>query len=49
MNALVRFALVGQPLPETTLALEWSGVGISTAPAGLSLILAGWSVSELGA
>jgi hypothetical protein len=49
MNALVRFALAGRPLPETALALERSGVGISAAPAGLSPMLAGWSVYELGA
>jgi hypothetical protein len=49
MNALVRFALAEQPLPRTTLALEQSEVGINAAPAGLSPMLAGWSVSDLGA
>jgi len=49
MNALVRFALAGRPLPETTLALERCEVAISAPPAGLSPMLAGWSVSELGA
>jgi hypothetical protein len=49
MNALVRFALAEQPLPRNTLALEQSEVGISTASAGLSPMLAGWSVADLGA
>lgn len=49
MNALVRFALAEQPLPGTTLALERVEVGISAAPAGLSPMLAGWTVSDLGA
>jgi hypothetical protein len=47
MNALVRFALAGRSLLETALALERPEVGISAAPAGLSPMLAGWSVSEL--
>lgn len=49
MDALVRFALAGQPLPGTALTLERSEVGISAAPAGLSPMLAGWSVSDLAA
>jgi hypothetical protein len=49
MNALVRFALADQPLPGTTLALERLEAGISAVPTGLSSMLAGWSVSELGA
>jgi hypothetical protein len=49
MNALVSFALAGRPLPETALALERCEVGTSALPAGLSPMLAGWSVSELGA
>ena len=44
MNALVRFALAGR-LTETALALERSEFAISAAPAGLSPMLAGWSVS----
>jgi hypothetical protein len=46
MNALVRFALARQSLPDTVLALERPDVGISAAPAGLSSMLAGWSVSD---
>jgi hypothetical protein len=46
MDALVRFALAGQPLPGVVLALERPKVGISAAPAGLSPMLAGWSVSD---
>ena len=46
MNALVRFALAGQSLPDTVLALERPEVEISAAPAGLSSMLAGWSVSD---
>ena len=49
MNALVSFALAGRPLPETALALERCEVGISAPPAGLSPMLAGWSVSDLTA
>jgi hypothetical protein len=44
MNALVRLALAGQPLPGAALALERSDVGTSAATAGLSPMLAGWSV-----
>jgi hypothetical protein len=46
MNALVRFAFAGQSLPDTVLALERPEVEISAAPAGLSSMLAGWSVSD---
>jgi hypothetical protein len=46
MNALVRFALAGQSLPDTVLALERPEVEITAAPAGLSSMLAGWSVSD---
>jgi hypothetical protein len=49
MNAVVSFALAEQPLPGTALALERFEVGISAAPAGLSAMLAGWSVYDLGA
>jgi hypothetical protein len=43
MNALVRLALTGQPLPEAALALERPEAGILAASAGLSPMLAGWS------
>lgn len=43
MDALVRLALTGQPLPRVELALERSEAEIIAAPAGLSLMLAGWS------
>jgi hypothetical protein len=46
MNTLVRFALAGQSLLDTVLALERPEVEISAAPAGLSSMLAGWSVSD---
>lgn len=46
MDSLVRLALAGQPLPETTLALERPEIDITTAPAGLSFMLAGWSDSD---
>lgn len=49
MNALVIFALAEQPLPGTTLALERFEAGVSAAPAGLSPMLAGWSISDPGA
>lgn len=45
MDALVQFALAGRPLPRAELALERSEFGITTASAGLSSMLAGWSVS----
>lgn len=43
MDALVRLALTGQPLPEAALALERPEAGILEASAGLSPMLAGWS------
>lgn len=43
MDALVRFALTGQPLPEAALALERPDGEVGAAPAGLSPMLAGWS------
>jgi hypothetical protein len=49
MNALVSFALAEQPLPGAALALERFEVGIGAVPAGPSPMLAGWSVSDLGA
>lgn len=49
MNALASFALTEQPLPATALALEQFEVEIRAAPAGLSPMLAGWSVSDPGA
>jgi hypothetical protein len=49
MNALVSFAIEERPLPETTLALERSKVGLSAATAGLSPMLVGWTALDLGA
>jgi hypothetical protein len=46
MNALVRLALAGQPLPGAALALERSDIGTSAATTGLSPLLAGWSVID---
>jgi hypothetical protein len=46
MNALVRLALAGQPLPGAALTLERSDIGIGAATAGLSPMLAGWSVPD---
>ena len=48
MNALVSFAIEERPPPKTTLALERSEVGVGAATAGLSPMLAGWTVSDLG-
>ena len=48
MNALVSFAIEKRPLPETTLALERSEVGVGAAKAGLSPMFVGWTASELG-
>jgi hypothetical protein len=42
MDALVRYALTGQPLPIAELALERPEAGTIAAPAGLSPMLAGW-------
>lgn len=42
MDALVRYALTGQPLPRAELVLERPEAGIIAAPAGLSPMLAGW-------
>jgi hypothetical protein len=46
MNALVRLALAGQPLPGAALALERSDIGTSASTADLSPMLAGWSVPD---
>ena len=43
MDALVRLALTGQPLPEAVLALEPPEAGFLAASAGLSPMLVGWS------
>lgn len=48
-DALVRLALGRQPLPGTALALERAEIGISAAPAGLSPMLVGWSISDYAA
>jgi hypothetical protein len=47
MNALVSFVIEERPPPKT-LALERSEVGVGAATAGLSPMLAGWTVSGLG-
>jgi hypothetical protein len=49
MDALVRLALAGQPLPGASLALERPELGSSAAQAGLSPMLAGWTVSDCDA
>ena len=49
LDALVRLALAGQPLPGAALALERPEVDSSTPLAGLSSMLFGWSVSDCDA
>jgi len=49
MNALVRFAIACQPLPETALALERPEFGISAAPTAPSLMPTGRSVYDYDA
>ena len=49
LDALVRLALAGQPLPGAALALEGPEVDSNTPLAGLSSMLFGWSVSDCDA